>query len=118
MPGRCHHEPRYANYRSGPTRPQTLGFVRNEDGTEEPLTYQQNVGYSEALTAFLDSLIPGTCEYGNCTEGHCPKCGAICYGMGPVLCPCDDTKIFHEQRKAVGPNFIKPSLRRRGWRRR
>jgi hypothetical protein len=118
MPGRCHHEPSYEKYRGGPTQTIEIGHTVYADGREEPVLYEQNVGYHQALSAYLDSLIPGVCEYGNCSEGYCPQCGAVSYAEGPILCPCDDTIMFHEQRKAVGPNFVKPSLRRRGWRRR
>jgi hypothetical protein len=57
------------------------------------------------------------CEYGRCTELLCPVCGGAQGGWGPLECPCQDWRPRRDQRAAVGPCPVKPSVLNRTRRR-
>lgn len=62
--------------------------------------------------------VQGICEYGNCVEFCCPRCGCNKYGgLGPVMCPCQDWIAYRDMR-AKRKVAVKPSLGTNGRRRR
>jgi hypothetical protein len=52
------------------------------------------------------------CEYGFCEEIRCPVCRYVLMGVGPMLCPCDDTVLMPDQRRKPSAP-VKPSIARR-----